>query len=82
MDSSWALAGFVLVIQVILTIAGYAMKSTQDTIKEQVRDNRQDIDHVKEKYFKKEDFTEFKQELWNRLDRFEADMKHQINKNG
>lgn len=33
---------------------------------------------VKEKYYKKEDFLEFKRELWSRLDKMEEDFKQQI----
>lgn len=69
-----------LVFNAILGLAGFSMKSTVDDLKEIARSNKQDIDHVKEKYFKKEDFTEFKQELWARLDRFEQDVKFQVNK--
>lgn len=33
---------------------------------------------VKDRYFKKEDFLEFKQELWKRLDRLEDDLKSRV----
>lgn len=54
------------------------MKTTIDDLKEVARSNKQDIEHIKEKYFKKEDFMEFKSELWKRLDRFEEDIKAQV----
>ncbi len=37
-----------------------------------------EVNNVKEKYFKKEDFTEFKQELWKRFDRLEDDLKARV----
>jgi len=71
-----------LVANAVLGLIAYTMKSTISDLKEQIVLNRADIDHVKEKYFKKEDFQEFKRELWQRLDRFEQDVKDQVNKNG
>lgn len=71
---------FSLIANAVLALIAYTMKSTMDDIKEQVRLNRQDVDLVKDKYFKKEDFLEFKTELWNRLDRFESDVKTQLGK--
>lgn len=71
-----------LIANSVLGLIAYTMKSTIGDLKEQIVLNRADIDHVKEKYFKKEDFQEFKRELWQRLDRFEQDVKDQVNKNG
>lgn len=71
-----------LIANAVLGLIAYTMKSTIGDLKEQIVLNRADIDHVKEKYFKKEDFQEFKRELWQRLDRFEQDVKDQVNKNG
>lgn len=68
-------------LNILLGIAGWAMKSQITDLKAEVVKNRVDIDNVKDKYFKKEDFTEFKKELWQRLDRFEQDVKDQLHKN-
>lgn len=57
------------------------MKSQITDLKAEVVKNSVDIDNVKDKYFKKEDFTDFKKELWQRLDRFEQDVKDQLHKN-
>ena len=74
---TWILS---LIANAVLGLIAWTMKSTIDDIKEQVRGNRQDVDHVKDKYFKKEDFQDFKTELWGRLDRFERDIKDQLGK--
>jgi hypothetical protein len=74
---TWILS---LIANAVLGLIAWTMKTTLDDVKEQVRANRQDVDHVKDKYFKKEDFQEFKTELWNRLDRFENDVKSQLGK--
>ena len=68
-------------LNILLGIAGWAMKSQITDLKAEVVKNRVDIDNVKDKYFKKEDFTDFKKELWQRLDRFEQDVKDQLHKN-
>ena len=68
-------------LNILLGIAGWAMKSQITDLKAEVVKNSVDIDNVKDKYFKKEDFTDFKKELWQRLDRFEQDVKDQLHKN-
>ena len=80
MDAQTLSIGLFL-LNVLLGIAGWAMKSQITDLKAEVVKNRVDIDNVKDKYFKKEDFTEFKKELWQRLDRFEQDVKDQLHKN-
>mgnify|MGYP003501024057 CR=1 FL=1 len=68
-------------LNILLGIAGWAMKSQITDLKAEVVKNRVDIDNVRDKYFKKEDFSDFKKELWSRLDRFEQDVKDQLHKN-
>lgn len=75
----WILTLVLFVFNCLLGVAAWSMKSMITDLKADVKSNRTDIDNVKEKYFKKEDFTEFKQELWLRLDRFERDVKDQLN---
>lgn len=67
------------IINCLLGVAAWAIKTNLSDLKSEIKTNRIDIEHVKEKYFKREDFTEFKQELWLRLDRFEQDVKAQLN---
>ena len=65
--------------EAILAGLGYLMQTTVRDIKAELKEQRADLAHVKETYFKRADFTEFKNELWNRLDRFEQDVKDQLN---
>lgn len=67
-----------VVLNAVLGIGVWLMKTTITDLKEQVKENRDVIDRVKDQYFKKDDFTEFKQELWNRLDRFEQGVRDQL----
>lgn len=61
-------------------LAVYLLKEQINDLKDANKKHAEDIDHIKENYFKKVDFSEFKSELWARLDRFEADVKEQLKK--
>ena len=63
----------------ILAILGYLMKMSIAENQRLLEKHAEQIDHIKDTYFKKQDFSEFKQELWQRLDRFEQDVKDQLN---
>lgn len=74
-----------LVFNGLLGLVSYLLKQEHATLKEENKDLwveckliRKELDIVKDKYFKKEDFTEFKKELWARLDRMEDDFTRQI----
>jgi len=60
-----------LIINGLLGVAMYFMKQANDTNKEQLNSQRQDIQHIKDTYFKREEFRDFKDELWTRLDKME-----------
>jgi hypothetical protein len=69
----------------LLGLVIYLLKQEHTTLKIDSKDLwieckliRKELDIVKDKYFKKEDFTEFKKELWARLDRMEDDFTRQI----
>lgn len=80
MDNTLLTVGL-FIINLLLGIAGWTMRSMITDLKLEVARNRVDIDNVRDKYFKKEDFSDFKKELWSRLDRFEQDVKDQLHKN-
>lgn len=69
----------------LLGLVIYLLKQEHATLKIDSKDLwveckliRKELDIVKDKYFKKEDFSEFKKELWARLDRMEDDFTRQI----
>ena len=74
MDATVVLFAF----NVVLSIAAYLLKRAYEDLKSDNKDLWQQITLIKDKYFKKEDFLEFKKELFARLDRMEDDMKQQI----
>jgi uncharacterized membrane protein len=67
-----------MIINGLLIVAGYLLKNEHSNLKDDNKALWREIGIVKEKYFKKEDFLEFKKELWARLDRMEDDFKQQI----
>ena len=58
-------------INALQGLAMYFMKVAHDNTKERLTSHQQSIDEIKDKYYKKEEFREFKEELFNRLDKME-----------
>lgn len=69
----------VAVINLLLGGVIWFMKTAYSDIKEQVKEQRNELDRVKDTYFKKEDFREFRDELWTRLDKMEVSWTHKLN---
>lgn len=59
------------VVNGLLGIIVYLFKNSHSEIKEQLKESKLEIAHLKETKMDKMDFREFKEELWKRLDRFE-----------
>jgi len=68
--------GFIM--NILLGLACYLLKGAHSDLKDDNRALWKEIGYIRDKYYKKEDFSEFKQELWARLDRMEDDFKQQI----
>ncbi len=56
----------------------YFMKQNNDSNKKQLDDQRADIIHIKDNYFKREEFRDFKDELWTRLDKMENTFERRL----
>lgn len=69
---------FSLAINCVFGVGMYFMKSNHENIKERLAKTESAIDHIKDHYFKKEDFREFKEELWVRLDRMENSFESKL----
>lgn len=67
------------IINLLLGGVIWFMKTAYNDVKEQVKEQKQELDRVKDTYFKKEDFREFKDELWTRLDKMEVSWTHKLN---
>ncbi len=55
-------------------------KQQMDSLNKRLESLDSEMKHVKDEYFKKEDFKEFKYELWTRLDRMEASFENRLDK--
>lgn len=67
------------IINLLLGGVIYLMKQSYDDLKATVKEHKADLDKVKDTYFKREDFREFKEELWTRLDKMEVNWAHKVN---
>lgn len=67
-----------LIINGLLGVSMYFMKQSGDNVKKQLDDQRADINHIKENYFKREEFRDFKDELWIRLDKMENTFERRL----
>jgi hypothetical protein len=67
-----------LIINGLLGVSMYFMKQSGDNVKKQLDDQRADINHIKENYFKREEFRDFKDELWVRLDKMEHTFERRL----
>lgn len=64
---SWLLNG-------LLGFAMYLMKNANEATKDEIKELKKSVETVKDTYYKKEDFKEFKEELWKRFDRVEEQL--------
>jgi len=78
---SWIMAdSFIIsfIINGLLGVAMFFMKLSSDTVKDDIKTIKTDLKEIRDTFYKKEDFKDFKEELWLRLDRMEADFTKQI----
>lgn len=68
------------IINGLMGVIMWFMKSTINELKEQNKENRIEIVNIKDTYTKKHDFTEFKNELWLRLDAMKLDFQRALDK--
>jgi hypothetical protein len=64
----------------LLGVVMFQMRNSHDTARQEIKDLQLRQQHFQEHYLRREDFREFKQELWDRLDRFETTVKSQLSK--
>lgn len=59
----------------LLGVAMFFMKTNHDLTKEHIGSLRSDVEILKSSAVRKEDFKEFKEELWRRLDTMESHIR-------
>lgn len=62
-------------LNTLTVIALYFMRQSNENTKTELDRIRTDLKEVRDTSYKKEDFKEFKEELWRRFDKLEADVK-------
>lgn len=67
-----------IIIQGLLGLVCFFLKQSYNELKEDNKTLWKELAYIKDKYFKKEDFMEFKKELWMRFDRLEDDLNSKI----
>lgn len=67
----WVLSGLGAIIM-------WLAKIKSDSLDSELKSLHADLNYVKEVYFKKEDFREFKAELWSRLDKMENSVETRL----
>ncbi len=59
------------------------LKQSHQDLKEQARETRHNLEQLNREAYKKEDFREFKEELWKRFDKLETEVNLKVgNKHG
>jgi hypothetical protein len=66
------------IINGLLGVVMFFMKLSSDSLKDDIKTLKSDIKEVRDTSYKRADFKDFKEELWLRLDRMEADFTRQI----
>ncbi len=66
------------IVSALATLVMFLMKNQMDTQSKQLDNLNSEIKHIKDEYFKKEDFREFKTELWARLDKMELSFENRM----
>ncbi len=79
MDANTTIAFGGIVLNILLGGVIWFMKQAYQEVKETQKELRQELNTVKDTYFKKEDFREFKDELWTRLDKMEINWSEKLN---
>ena len=67
-----------LLLQALFGVVMYLLKTSNDTAKEEIKLLKAEVKEIRDKAFFKEDFLDFRNQLWGRLDKMEADFKTQI----
>ena len=62
----------------LIALVAWLGKTQINSLQKRIADQEAKIEQIKETYFKKEDFKEFKQELWTRMDKMEIAMEAKI----
>lgn len=64
----------------LMGVVMWFLRTTLADVKDQLKEQRHELNTVKEQSFKKSDFIDFKTDLWIRLDEMKADFRRALDK--
>lgn len=67
-----------LIVNVLMGLIMFFAKYTVDDLKDKLKVHQEAIDRIRDTYIKREDFREFKEELFVRLDEMKLDLNKEI----
>jgi uncharacterized membrane protein YraQ (UPF0718 family) len=76
--TSVLIAGVSFIMNGLLGIVVYFMRKALENAREDFIKTQAQIEHIKDTFYKKEDFRDFKVELFDRLDRMESAFERKI----
>lgn len=68
-------AVILFVLNGLMGVIMYLMKQGYDSLKQTIRSQQDKLERFQEDYLKKEDFREFKEELWKRFDDLKVEIR-------
>ena len=78
METTAILAVLSLIANFLMGMVMFFMKYTAEGLKERLNNHETDIKNIKDTFIKKEDFLEFKKELFINLNSMKQDLKQDI----
>lgn len=67
-----------IIINGLLSVVMFFLKQSSDITKQRLEKAEDEINKIKDNTVKKEDFREFKEELWVRFDKMELSFNNQL----
>lgn len=65
-------------LNLITGVAMWLLKMAYQDLKDQTKETRTNLEQLNREAYKKEDFKEFKEELWRRFDKLEIEVNQKI----
>jgi len=65
-------------VNALLGVAMFFMKLAHDNTKETIKELKTEIKEVRNSALRREDFHDFRDQLWSRLDKMEVDFTRQL----
>lgn len=78
METAVVISVVSLIVNVLMGLIMFFAKYTVDDLKDKLKVHQEAIDRIRDTYIKREDFREFKEELFVRLDEMKLDFKHEV----